>query len=120
MHHNEFGVHEILEAHEVLTDTIDGINQYELYRPHVTDPQLGQILDRQVRFMHQEYQNMSTYLNQRRGVSPAIYQSRSGKQPVQYGLRNPSGVVSPTTGPAGWTTVMSPRACWAAPNHRLF
>ena len=93
MHHNEFGAHEVLEAHEVLTDTIDGINQFELYRPHVNDQQLGQILDRQVRFMHQEYQSLSTYMNQRRGVSPAIYQSRSGKQPIQYGLRSPSDVV---------------------------
>jgi len=93
MQSREFGAHEIMEAHEVLTDTIDGINQFELYRPQVKDPQLAQILDKQVRFMNQEYQNLSTYMNQHRGVSPAIYQSRSGKQPVQYGLRNPSDVV---------------------------
>lgn len=93
MQNREFGAHEVLEAHEVLTSTIDGINHFELFRPHVSDPQLAQILDKQVRFMHQEYQTLSTYMNQRRGVSPAIYQSRSGKQPVQYGLHNPSDVV---------------------------
>ncbi|MCL6638656.1 MAG: spore coat protein [Firmicutes bacterium] len=80
-----------MEAHEVLTDIIDGINRLELYRPHVSDPELARILDKQVRFAHQEYQNLSTYLNQHRGVSPEIYRSRSGRQPV-YGLRNPSPV----------------------------
>lgn len=91
MHHTEFGAHEVMEAHEVLTDIIDGINQFELYRPHVNDPDLARILDKQLRFMHQEYQNMSGYLNQHRGVSTETYRSRINKQPV-YGLRNPSPV----------------------------
>lgn len=89
--HRDLGAHEVMEAHEVLTCIIDGINAFELYRPHVSDPDLAQILDKQVRFAHQEYQNLSTYLNQHRGVSTEIYRSRTGKQPL-YGLRNPSPV----------------------------
>ena len=34
------GAHEVMELHEVLCDAINGINQFELYRPHIQDQQL--------------------------------------------------------------------------------
>lgn len=89
--HPQLGAHEIMEAHEVLTDTIDGINQFHLYRPHVRDQQLQQILEKQVNFMEQEYQNMVSMLSQHRGVSAEPYQSRINAG-IKYGLRNPSPV----------------------------
>lgn len=89
---HQLGAHEVMEAHEVLTDTIDGINQFMLYRPHVRDQQLHQILDRQINFMEQEYQNLVSMLSQQKGVSVEPYNSRMNPN-VKYGLRSPSPVM---------------------------
>lgn len=89
--HHEFGAHELMEAHEVITGIIDGINTFELYRQHVNDQQLMQIIDRQVNFMEKEYNDMISYLANHRGVTPDVYQSRSNPS-IKYGLRNPSPV----------------------------
>ncbi|MEK5324289.1 spore coat protein [Aeribacillus sp. FSL M8-0254] len=71
---NPLGAHELMEVHEVLTNTIDGINQFQLYQPHCKDPELQNILQNQIIFMTNEYnsivqivrnkssqQNFSTY-----------------------------------------------------------
>jgi spore coat protein CotF len=84
-----FGAHEVLEVHEVLTDAINGINQFQLYRPHVSDQQLQQILDRQVNFMVQEYNGMVNMLNQR-GAQEAIPYHAPNVSSPKYGLNNPS------------------------------
>lgn len=90
------GAHEVMELHEVLTDTIDGINQFQLYRPHVKDPQLRSILDKQIQFMTQEYNNMVQAINQR-GITQAIpYRGPRRVNPV-YGLHNPSPQVPNTS-----------------------
>lgn len=88
---HQLGAHEVMEVHEVLTNTIDAINQFHLYRPHVRDQQLGQILDRQANFMEQEYRTLVSMLSQQRGVSAEPYQSRVNTS-IKYGLRNPSPV----------------------------
>lgn len=89
------GAHEVMEVHEVLTDTVDGINQFQLYRPHVKDPQLKSILDKQIQFMSQEYNNMVQGINQR-GISKAVpYRGPRNVTPV-YGLDNPTSQ-SPNT-----------------------
>ncbi|MBE3572617.1 MAG: spore coat protein [Moorella humiferrea] len=83
-----YGAHEVMEIHEVLSDTIDGINQFQLYRPHVKDPQLHSILDKQLQFMTQEYNNMVQAINQR-GITQAVpYRLPRTAAPV-YGLNNP-------------------------------
>ncbi|MFC4078130.1 spore coat protein [Salinithrix halophila] len=103
----KMGAHEIMEAHEVLTDTIDGINQFQLYRPHVKDPQLGQILDRQLQYMIQEYDQMVTMINQQGGpitvrqprqLQPGSWQPTETAAQTQptYGLDNPQ-TQSPNT-----------------------
>jgi len=85
----QFGAHEVMEIFEVLTDTIDGINQFQLYRPHVQDPQLKSVLDKQIEFMTREYNNMVTSINQR-GMGQAVpYRPVRTASPT-YGLRNPS------------------------------
>lgn len=84
-----FGAHEIMEAHEVLTDTIDGINQIELYRPHVQDQRLAQILDRQMNAMIQGYNNLVNYLGET-GRNQAIPYRPSMNTRIKYGLRNPA------------------------------
>lgn len=85
---SELGAHETLELHEVLTDTIDGINQFQLYRQHVKDPQLASIMDKQLTFMAQEYNNLVQAMNQK-GMTNAIpYRAPRNFSPV-YGLRHP-------------------------------
>lgn len=82
------GAHEAMEIHEVLTDTIDGINQFQLYGPHVKDPQLRSILDNQIRFMTQDYNNMVQTINQRGKGESIPYRSVKNVLP-SYGLQNP-------------------------------
>ena len=49
------GGHELFDVHEVLSGTIAALNQAMLLRPHVKDPELLDILDRQYRFTLDEY-----------------------------------------------------------------
>ncbi len=82
------GAHEVMEMHEVLNDTINGINQFELYRAHVKDPELAQMMDRQMQFAINEYNSMVQML-QHQGKQQAIpYRSPKHFTPV-YGLDNP-------------------------------
>ena len=74
--HHQLGAHEVMEAHEVLTNVIDGVNMYLLYRPHVKDQQLQQILDKQLHHMEQDYQNMVSMLSHHQGMSAERYHSR--------------------------------------------
>ncbi|MGI9951876.1 spore coat protein [Moorellaceae bacterium AZ2] len=84
----QYGAHEIMEIHEVLTDTIDSINQFQLYRPYVKDQQLRSILDKQIQFMTQEYNNMVQAINQQ-GMGPAVpYRAPRMARPI-YGLHQP-------------------------------
>lgn len=89
MHH--FGAHETMEAHEVLTSAVDTLNVFNFLRREITDPQLSQIMDRQINFMEKEYNDMVSYVSQHRGVTPDIYHSRRNAS-VNYGLRKPSPV----------------------------
>jgi spore coat protein CotF len=49
------GGHEVIELNELLGASIGALNQYMLLRPHVKDPELLDILDRQYKFMQDEY-----------------------------------------------------------------
>jgi spore coat protein CotF len=85
----DLGAHEALEVHEVLTDSINGINLFHLYRPHIQDEQLMQVADRQVTFLEQEYNGMVNLLNQR-GMQQAVpYRALKTASP-KYGLHNPA------------------------------
>lgn len=84
----ELGAHEIMELHEVLTDTIDGINQFQLYRTHVQDPQLRSIIDNQISFMTQEYNNMVQTVSQQSAGEAVPYRRVKNASP-QYGLKHP-------------------------------
>ncbi|MEW9668442.1 spore coat protein [Ammoniphilus sp. 3BR4] len=85
----QYGAHEMMEIHEVLTDTIDGINQFQLYRPHVKDPQLLSMLDNQIRHMTQEYNNMVTLLNQAGRGQAIPYRAPFKTAAPVYGLNHP-------------------------------
>lgn len=85
----QFGAHEVMEMHEVLTCAIDGMNQFQLYRPHVKDQQLLQILDKHLQFAMNEYNGLLQALNQR-GMGQAVpYRAPKNFTPT-YGLDHPA------------------------------
>ncbi|MFF3102976.1 spore coat protein [Viridibacillus arvi] len=49
------GGHEVLDMHETLSETVAMLNHAVLLRPHVQDPELLDILDRQYNFSLDEY-----------------------------------------------------------------
>lgn len=49
------GGHELFDVHEVLSGAVGTMNQMTLFRSHVKDPELRDILDRQYRFIADEY-----------------------------------------------------------------
>jgi spore coat protein CotF len=92
--YSQFGAHEVMEVHEVLTNGINSINTGELMVRFVRDTQLQSMLTRQVQFMVQEYNNLvqavnSRTFNQQQSI-PYRTQSRNMTQAPQYGLNNPS------------------------------
>ncbi len=89
------GAHEVMEMHEVMNDAINGLNQVQLYRSFVKDPQLQQILDRQIQFATNSYNTMVNMAQQRNGGQAVPYRSPKHIAPV-YGLDNP-GTQSPNT-----------------------
>lgn len=86
----QMGAHEMMELHEVLTGSIDAINVFELYRPHVKDPQLMLLLDRQLQFMKQEYNSLAQAMNQQgmASMGGTPYRAPKMMNPI-YGLHQP-------------------------------
>jgi spore coat protein CotF len=83
-----YGAHEIMEMHEVLTCAIDFINKSQLLRPQVQDQQLAQMMDHQMQFAINEYNNMVQML-QNQGMGQAVpYRSPKAATP-KYGLKQP-------------------------------
>jgi len=82
------GAHEVMEVHEVLSDAIDGINQFQLYRPFVRDQQLLGILDNQLQFMIQEYNSLVQLLRQQGWNGAVPYRAPKFGAP-NYGLQQP-------------------------------
>lgn len=84
------GAHEVMEIHEVLSSAITSINTFQLYRPHVQDPQLAAILDNQMRFAVQEYDNMVAFLSHRGAGHAVPYRPVHRNLTPMYGLRSPA------------------------------
>jgi len=84
-----YGAHEVMEVHEVLSCAIDGINQMQMLRPLVKDQRLGQIMDHQMQFAMNEYNNMVQMIHQQGMGQATPYRAvKNAAQPV-YGLDNP-------------------------------
>jgi spore coat protein CotF len=49
------GGHELFDVHEVLSGSVGTMNQYMMFRQHVKDPELLDILNRHYQFMQEEY-----------------------------------------------------------------
>lgn len=93
----QWGAHEAMEIHEVLTDTIDAINIYQLYRPHIKDQQLQSIADRHLQFMTNEYQNLVNHVHNK-GMHAAEPYRPVRTSGVKYGLNQPAPM-QPNTNP---------------------
>lgn len=69
MNQESIGAGETLQYHEVLCNTINGINQFQLYQPYCQDPELKNILQNQLTFMTSEYNAMVQALQNKGNVS---------------------------------------------------
>jgi spore coat protein CotF len=58
MNQVNIGAHEIMDCHEVLCSTINGINLFQLYQPYCQDQELKNILQNQLAFMTNEYNSL--------------------------------------------------------------
>ncbi|ADG82554.1 spore coat protein [Thermincola potens] len=85
----QFGAHEIMEVHEVLSSLIEGINRFQLYKPYIKDQQLNSMMDSHLSHMNRTYDQIASYLHSKGAISFMPYHGVK-KTPVQYGLRNPS------------------------------
>jgi spore coat protein CotF len=84
-----YGAHEMMEIHEVLSAEIDGINTLQLYRPFVKDPQLRQMLDHQLQFMTNAYNNLVQMVHAN-GAGQAVPYRTARQFTPAYGLDNPA------------------------------
>ncbi|MDA8234184.1 MAG: spore coat protein [Clostridia bacterium] len=85
----QFGAHELLKTHEILSHKINTINVFELLTPHIKDTQLRTIFDNQLRHIVQGYETLVNFIHQR-GAGRAMPYHGTLRQSVKYGLRNPS------------------------------
>jgi spore coat protein CotF len=83
------GAHETMEVHEILTGAINGINHFMLYGSLAKDQRLLQILNSQLQFMTNEYNQMVQTLNNQGNNNAIPYQAKSLGAPI-YGLDNPA------------------------------
>ncbi|MFE8694842.1 spore coat protein [Cytobacillus sp. FJAT-53684] len=82
------GGHELFDVHEVLSGAIGTMDLYTILRPHVKDPELLAILDRQSQYMRMEYNTLVDCF--KTGQNPAVrmqdYNMTQGNDFV-YGLK---------------------------------
>lgn len=82
------GGHELFDIHESLSGSVGGLNQMILLRPHVKDPELLDILDRQYRFALDEY-NLTVEAfktGQKPSKSTSVYNMQTGHDFI-YGMK---------------------------------
>ncbi|WHF45692.1 spore coat protein [Bacillus licheniformis] len=89
MQHMNHGGHEVFDMHEVLSGMIGVLEQYMMFREHVKDPELLDILDRQHRFISSQY-NITTECfrtGQKPSQETATYMMKEDRKFV-YGLKD--------------------------------
>ncbi|MGJ7921099.1 spore coat protein [Neobacillus sp. LXY-4] len=57
---HQLGAHEVLELHEILSHSINGIHMFHLYEPYIRDQELRSILENQLHFMMDEYNQLAS------------------------------------------------------------
>ncbi len=82
------GAHEVIKIHEVLSESINAINTAQLFSEHCKDQSLKDIINRQLEFMTNEYNNMVSSIQQQGFQEAVPYRTTSNFSPT-YGLRSP-------------------------------
>lgn len=88
MNHSQLGAHEVLELHEILCHSINGINQFLLYEPHIRDERLRDIFFHQMNFMKEEYNQLVSMMDLSSSGKSKSYKVFSAFEP-RYGLDQP-------------------------------
>jgi spore coat protein CotF len=81
------GGHELMDVHEVLSCTISTLDQYLLYKQHVKDPELIDVLNRQHQFIQDQYNILTECFKS--GMNPSHHTARyamTQSNDVVYGL----------------------------------
>lgn len=80
--------HEVMDVHEILSHSINTLDSYVMLRPHVKDPELLDIMQRQYQFMINEYNTLVDCFSTGHEPSKptARYQMKQGNN-VVYGLK---------------------------------
>lgn len=90
-----FGGHELLDAHETISSVIESLDHYRLYEGHIQDQKLLDILQRQQTFLTQMYNTIVETFST--GKEPAVktqtYNMMTGNT-VTFGMQ-PSAPKSP-------------------------
>ncbi|WP_219836918.1 spore coat protein [Paenibacillus sp. R14(2021)] len=92
------GAHETMEIHELLSASVSNINTMRLYRPHIQDHLLAQIVDKQLQFAIQEYNHCAQMVHQFSGQpqgmtgTPASSYGRTQNVSPVYGLNHPAPI----------------------------
>ncbi|MFD1423062.1 spore coat protein [Laceyella tengchongensis] len=93
--------HEVLDVHEILSHAVNTMNTYVMLRPHVQDPELADIMQRQHQYMVNEYNTLVDCFST--GRDPATptsrYQMKQGNN-VIYGMKQQGQPHKPMTNPS--------------------
>lgn len=78
-----YGAHEVMELHDVLTNTINTINTFQLYYQNAKDRTLRQIITNQLQFMTDEYNQVVHFVHGlASGTNTSTYHSNRNIQPL--------------------------------------
>ncbi|MGD6793024.1 spore coat protein [Metabacillus indicus] len=82
------GGHEMFDVSEILSGAVNALNLYVLLKPHVKDPELLDLMNRQEQFMMTEYNTIVECFQTgvKPSVSTEVYNMKQGNDFV-YGLK---------------------------------
>ncbi|WP_203289821.1 spore coat protein [Metabacillus sp. cB07] len=82
------GGHEMFDVSEILSGAVNALNLYALLKPHVKDPELLDLMNRQEQFMMTEYNTIVECFQTgvKPSVSTQVYNMKQGNDFV-YGLK---------------------------------
>jgi spore coat protein CotF len=88
MNQVNIGAHEIMDCHEVLCNTINGINLFQLYQPYCQDQELKNILQNQLSFMTNEYNSLVNALQHKVNINrlPNVKMNMNMNFSPSYGI----------------------------------
>lgn len=81
-----YGAHEIMELHEVMSASIDGINTVQLYLTHIRDQTLKQMILNQLQFMTEEHNRLVHLVNGRGGGAAVPYRPLNVRSSQTIGI----------------------------------